>query len=85
MTRIGHGPDGLQALLDALEAELLAASVEEVRDALRETGRARDAACREDRSVLNEAAASGKDQTLEDEPVSVWPFGTRIRNSLHRH
>jgi hypothetical protein len=85
MSRIGHGPIGLQALLDALEAELLAASVEEVRDALCETGRARDAACREVRSVLNEAVASNKDERLEDEPVSVLPFGARIRSSLHRH
>ena len=85
MRRPGHGPDGLQALLDAVEAELLAAPIEEVRDVLRETGRARDAVCREIRSVLNEAARSSRDDALEDEPQSVVPLGAGVRRGLYRH
>lgn len=85
MNRIGHGPEGLQALLEALEAELLAASAEEVRDAVRETGRAREAVCREIRSVLDEATASSRDEAFEEEPLSVLPFDLRNRSSLHRH
>jgi hypothetical protein len=42
-------------LLDALERELLAAPADEVRDAWRETGRARNIACQEVRALLNKA------------------------------
>ena len=80
MTRRPDPSLALLALLDALEAELLAAPAAEVRDALRETGRARDGACREVRSVLDHAAAAN-----EDVPVAVAPCGMRDLLGLHRH
>jgi hypothetical protein len=49
----------LAALLDALEADLLGASPEEMRAALRETGRARESAVGEIRSLLRDAEAEG--------------------------
>jgi hypothetical protein len=49
------------ALLDALERELLDARADEVRDALRETGRARNIAYQEVRALLNEAIAESED------------------------
>ncbi|HEY3908463.1 MAG TPA: hypothetical protein VGM07_01075 [Stellaceae bacterium] len=58
MTRLPDSPAMLSALLDALEAELLAAPIEEVRDTLHSTGRARGAACQEVRSLLHEAGAA---------------------------
>ena len=70
----------LLTLLDALEAELLAAPAAEVRDALRETGRARDGACREVRSGLDDAAAAN-----EDGPIPVAPCDLRGLPGLHRH
>ncbi len=45
-------PLALDALLDALEAEILAASDAEIRTALRETGRLPSAAAQEVRTVL---------------------------------
>jgi hypothetical protein len=51
----------LTALLDALERELLAAHVDEVRDAWRAAGRARNIACQEVRTLLNEAIAASED------------------------
>lgn len=83
--RPGHGPNGLKALLDAMEAELLSAPVEEVHDALRETSRARDAICREVLSVLNEAAASSRKDAYEGQPQSVVRPGTRVRGGVYRH
>ena len=80
MNRPGHSPAGLTALLDALAAELAAASAEELNDALRETGRARDVVCREIRSLLAQAMVAG-----EEEPVAAPPFDAAIRNGLHRH
>jgi hypothetical protein len=79
MKRLGHGPAGLELLLDSLEGELLAASTEELRDALRETGRAHDVACREIRSLLHQAATAS-----EDEPATV-PSGVGLGGILHRH
>jgi hypothetical protein len=61
MIRIGYPQSGLTALLDALERELLAAPSAEVRDALRETGRARNIACQEIRALLNEAIAASEE------------------------
>jgi hypothetical protein len=61
MTRIGHPQSELLALLDALECELLAASADEVRDAWRETGRARHIACQEVRALLNEAITTSEE------------------------
>jgi hypothetical protein len=52
---------GLTALLDAWERELLAAHTDEVRDALRETGRARNIAGQEVRALLNEAIAASEE------------------------
>ena len=79
MTRPRHPPSALATLLDALEAELLAAPAEEVRDALRETGRARDSACQEIRTLLDDATAADADASpaptshdLGDRPGLHW-------------
>jgi len=61
MTRMDYQQSGLTALLDALERELLAAPGDEVRDALREAGRARNIACQEVRALLNEAIAASEE------------------------
>lgn len=71
---------GLTALLDALEQDLLAAPVNEVRDAQCETGRARQAASQEIRSLLNEAVT-----TSEDDHPEVPSPGTRLQSGIHRH
>jgi hypothetical protein len=71
MTRIHQPQSGLTKLLDALERELLAAGADELRDALRETGRARSIACQEIRVVLNEAIAAS-----EDDPAATLPPDT---------
>ena len=68
MTRIRFSLSGLTALLDALERELLAADVDEVRDALRETGRARKIACQEVRVLLNEAIAASEEGAAAPSP-----------------
>ena len=61
MTRIDYRQSGLTALLDALEQELLSAHADEVRDALRETGRTHTIACLEVRALLNEAVAASEE------------------------
>jgi hypothetical protein len=61
VTRPAYPLSELTALLDALERSLLAAHAEEVRDAWRETGRARNIACQEVRALLNEAIAASDD------------------------
>ena len=58
MTRPANSPGMLTALLDALEAELLAAPAIEVRFSLRLTGRSRSAASQEVRSLLDERGRS---------------------------
>jgi hypothetical protein len=85
MMRLAHPPAALTALLDALEAELLAAPPVEVRFSLGLTGRARDAACDEVRSLLNEAKAATEEgfarvgqHDVRDEPV-------RFDMGLYRH
>jgi len=60
MTRIGYPRSALTALLDGLERELLSAHADEVRDALRETGRTHTIACLEVRALLNEASPRAK-------------------------
>ena len=54
-------PSALEALLDALEADLVAASTEDVQDAIRETGRSKDGTCCEVRSVVDGAVAASED------------------------
>ena len=73
-------PSGLTALLDALEQDLLAAPADEVRDTQRETGRARQSACYEVRSLLNEAVAASKEGTTETVSyrINIW-------NGIPRH
>ena len=48
----------LARLLDALEADILDAPAEDIRAALRETGRAREGALHEIRSLLRQAEAA---------------------------
>jgi len=72
-------PVALEALLDAMQADLLAAPAEDVRDALRETGRSKDGACREIRSVLEEAFAAD-----EGCNPTRTPFNLRSQDGLHR-
>ena len=73
-----HAPCLLPALLDGLEKELLRAAPEELREALRETGRARESILQEIRSVLEEAA---DDPTI---PVTPQPGG-RGGLGIYRH
>ena len=80
MKRTWSLPSGLTALLDALEQDLLAAPVDEVRDAQRATGRARQAACQEVRSLLDEPVAAG-----EDSPAPIPSPETGVRGSRLRH
>jgi hypothetical protein len=58
---MGYPQSGLTALLDALERELLAAPTDEVRDAWRESGRARNIARQEVRALLNEAIVASEE------------------------
>jgi hypothetical protein len=68
MTRIRYPQSGLTALLDALERELLAAPAAEVRDAWRETGRARNIVCEKVRALLDEAIAASEDGSAARPP-----------------
>jgi hypothetical protein len=61
MTGRWDTPSALTGLLDALESDLFGASAEEVGTALSETGRARESAVRELRSLLRDAEADGHD------------------------
>ena len=85
MTRPAHPVAALAALLDALEAELLAAPTEEVRDTLRLTGRARDAACDEVRSLLNEAKAATEEGFARTMPHDMCDEPIRLDLGLYRH
>jgi hypothetical protein len=85
MTRLAHLPATLTALLDALEAELLAAPTVEVRDILRLTGRARDAACNEVRSLLNEAKAATEEGSAAVNPHDMRDEPVRLDQGLYRH
>ena len=80
MKRTWSLPSGLAALLDALEQDLLAAPADEVRDAQHATGRARQAACQEVRSLLDDAVAAG-----EDGPTPRAAPEADIRASRLRH
>ena len=70
MTRPWDTPSLLVALLDAMEADLLSTPVDEVQAALHETGRAREGAIQELRSLLRDVQADGHDRcfpaTLSD-------------------
>jgi len=68
MTRMDYPQSGLTALLDALERELLAAHADELRDAWRETGRARNIAYQEVRVLLNEAIAASEEASAAAPP-----------------
>jgi hypothetical protein len=68
MTRTRYPQSGLTALLDALERELLAADADEVREAWRESGRARSIACQEVRALLNAAVAASEDGSAATTP-----------------
>jgi hypothetical protein len=72
MNRIGSAQFGLTALLDALERELLAAQADEVPDALRESGRARNIVCQEIRALLNEAIAESEDGSAATLPPDIF-------------
>ena len=59
---LGHDSRALSSIrTNALERELLAAPVDEVREACRETGRARNIARQEIRALLNAAIAASED------------------------
>jgi hypothetical protein len=85
MTRPAHPPAALRALLDALEAELLAAPTVEVRHALGSTGRARGAACEEVRSLLNEARAATEEGSARTRAHDMRDETTRLDLGLYRH
>jgi hypothetical protein len=78
MTRMNYPRPGLTALLDALERELLATSADEVRDAWRATGRVRDFACEEVRTVLDEAIAASNDGTAATLPPDTCAGPDRL-------
>ena len=80
MIRIRQPSSSLTALLDALERDLLAAPVDEVRDALGETGRALNAACQEVRSLLNEAMTASEGGSAVTTPPEAC-----AKTGLHRH
>jgi hypothetical protein len=71
MIRMGSPQFGLTALLDALERELLAAQADEVPDALRESGHARNIVCQEIRALLNEAIAESEDGSAATLPSDI--------------
>jgi hypothetical protein len=70
MTRMDP-QSGLTALLDALERELLAAPADEVRAALRQTGRAHNIARQEVRMLLNEAIAASEEDSAAASPPDI--------------
>jgi hypothetical protein len=84
MNRPGHPPAALTALLDALEADLLAAPTVELRHALGATGRARGAACQEVRSLLNEAKAVTEEGSARTRPHDMHDEA-RLDLGLYRH
>jgi hypothetical protein len=79
MTRTRYPQSGLAALLDALERELLAAPVDEVREAWRGTDRARNIARQQIRALLNEAIAASEDGSA----ATAW-FDTFAGTGLDR-
>ncbi len=80
MTARWDTPAALTALLDALESDLLGAPKEDVQAALRETGRAKEGAVREIRSLLHDAEGDSDDQY----PLSL-PSGDHDDLGTQRH
>jgi hypothetical protein len=78
MTSPRDTPAALTALLDALEADLLHAPTPDVRSALRETGRSRDSAVYEVRSLLRDVQADDTDR-CPPSVLSEKPDGMRVR------
>ena len=72
MTRTRYPQSRLAALLDALERELLAAPVDEVREAWRGTDRARNIARQQIRALLNEAIAASEEGSAAIPPPDTW-------------
>jgi hypothetical protein len=73
MTPLRYPQSGLAVLLDALERELLAAPIDEVREAWRGTGRARNIARQEIRALLNAAIAASEDSpALQHLPPDIF-------------
>ena len=85
MTRRADPLAALTTLLDALEAELLAAPTVEVRFSLYLTGRARDAACQEVRSLLTDAGAATEEGSAPTRPHDVRDGQIRPGLGLYRH
>jgi hypothetical protein len=71
MTHTAYPQSLLTALLDALERELLAAQTDEVRDAWRGTGRARNIARREVRTLVTEAIAASEEGSVAPLPLDT--------------
>ncbi len=80
MTARWDTPAALAALLDALEADLLSAPKENVEAALRETGRAKEGAIREIRSLLRDAEGDSD----KGYPLAL-PSDERDEISTQRH
>jgi hypothetical protein len=78
MTRIPYAQSALKALLDALERELLAAPADEVRDAWRATGRTRNFACEELRTLLDDAIAASDDCSTATLPLDTCAAPDRL-------
>jgi hypothetical protein len=92
MTRMDYQQSGLTALLDALERELLAAPADEVRAAVRETGRVRNIARQEVRVLLNEAIAASEEDSAAASPPDtragldrVLGVSIELRPEARRH
>jgi hypothetical protein len=85
MIRPAHPAAALTALLDALEAELLAAPTIELRPALSLTGRAQDATCQEVRSLLNEAKAATEEGSARTKPREIRDESASLYLGLYRH
>ena len=80
MTARWNTPAALTALLDALESDLLGAPKEDVQAALRETGRAKDGAIREIRSLLRDAESDSDDRC----PLTL-PSDEHDKTGTQRH
>ncbi len=80
MTARWDTPAALAALLYALEADLLSAPKEDVGEALRETGRAKEGAVREISSLLRDA-----ERDSDDRCPTALPSDEHDKMSTQRH